>query len=756
MAVTQAASFREISSAPVLTVSAGGSLSAGSINFKLYYQNRVGLNYGSAAVAATLASGDQIALQIPGDARRSGEEIEAFVIGASLTSDPTTFVQIAKVQGRQVGGAFISLPTSINLTRDAHLALSASVADPSALPTGSDRINGMRRRVNSLAEVFEYDATSLLTADGTTVLAADVGRWILANGFSTYVGSITGDGGSDQVVETIDPATIDPLIYAVDRSAGPVTTLWYRNGYSEDNGTSIEVGARLGLKVFVDGALASQQFDGKLKIIFRGYARPLEGTLDATLDGVGSEVTYTYAKTDQMALPAALPPGHAAVYSIYPLVDANEFDPPLEDNSVISVSIRQYGQAGAYTEIGAITGDFIAADKDRRRIVPDVGLIAKALAGSGIVDSHRFVKGESTVIDLLPNTADQIITINANGAVFALPPASLIDDTEAIRALLGTVAGVSSPSAQTAYAFAALNSRLTITLNHPTNGTVGTVRADYPDVIAGTAKGQFNPLNVVIYIQQQSTGETRRFDGVLALDAPTQAVEITDWTAGTVIPSIPAAPSPDFSLYAPGAASFTVDTTGTFPADSYRVSFAYAYDGNQITAISHSTANGCLYESDASLAEVMDRAKYWAQAVVSSADLRSVALANITAYQTRTVATGPTGPQQWQFLPDATEADDGVQVLKPSAIAADQPGRWKVVNRGPAPTIGIGTVTVVDDPAAMSATISGTADNLLLNLTLASGPQGEQGEPGIGIPGPQGEPGFTDPKDVILQTLMYG
>ena len=43
---------------------------------------------------------------------------------------------------------------------------------------------------------------------------------------------------------------------------------------------------------------------------------------------------------------------------------------------------------------------------------------------------------------------------------------------------------------------------------------------------------------------------------------------------------------------------------------------------------------------------------------------------------------------------------------------------------GPAPTLAIGTVTTGDPGTSASATITGTAPNYILNLTIPQGPTG--------------------------------
>ncbi len=68
---------------------------------------------------------------------------------------------------------------------------------------------------------------------------------------------------------------------------------------------------------------------------------------------------------------------------------------------------------------------------------------------------------------------------------------------------------------------------------------------------------------------------------------------------------------------------------------------------------------------------------------------------------------------------------------------------------GETPTLAIGTVTTGDPGTEAAASITGTAPNFLLNLTIPAGHTGEAGPTGptgeIGPTGPTGEIGPTGP-----------
>lgn len=87
--------------------------------------------------------------------------------------------------------------------------------------------------------------------------------------------------------------------------------------------------------------------------------------------------------------------------------------------------------------------------------------------------------------------------------------------------------------------------------------------------------------------------------------------------------------------------------------------------------------------------------------------------------------TGPTGPQGLQGLTGPT-----------GATGAD----------GETPTLAIGTVTTGAPGTEASASITGTAPNFIINLTIPQGPTGATGATGpTGITGPTGATGATGP-----------
>lgn len=94
-----------------------------------------------------------------------------------------------------------------------------------------------------------------------------------------------------------------------------------------------------------------------------------------------------------------------------------------------------------------------------------------------------------------------------------------------------------------------------------------------------------------------------------------------------------------------------------------------------------------------------------------------------------TGATGPTGPQGLQGAIGATG---------PTGPTGDS---------GETPTLGIGTVTTGEPGTQATASITGTAPNYILNLTIPQGPTGPQG-----LQGETGPTGPTGPTERLFKS----
>ena len=582
----QFASGRPDSEAPVVSALPGGNLSAGTLWFGLQKRNRVGYNRMSNLVEFTATAGQKILVQVPATARRSGEDWHEFAIVAAAMNNPAAAVRIATIKG-YVSGVPLGLPYTLELTRDEHLELAPNIATPAALPTGTDLLNGMVRGVVSTGFYYAYDASSTATPDGSTVFTANpVGRWLRTGLPQTYLIDLRGSGGCDIPASSASP--IVAQAYPVDGSEGEKFAYWVINDNSLASGAFIPQGVKLNLGFAQDGIAISDGLSGKMGVTFQGHWDTTTGILDDSMSGAGGTSTYYNGAAGAFTLQQNLQPGQAWAFQVFPRVGWYELQELSPDGALITVSAKLYRESGVPTEVGFLFGNFLAADGQKGRIYPGDGLSLIAGSRSGVIADHAFHKiGRSLITGLQAGTANQPVVIDSNGNAYV--PVASIPISARQRASVGTLSGTSDPSDWSTQATLSSPGKLDITCNHPVevNGN-GIVRNDYPDRIAGESIGEFNPTSLSIYIRRLSNGEIRRFGGNAVLDNPSQIFSLSSWTAGTIA-TLPSAPATDFSLFAPNSTDLvaSVGGGGTFPADSYEACFAYDYDGNQVTSISH-------------------------------------------------------------------------------------------------------------------------------------------------------------------------
>jgi hypothetical protein len=175
-----------------LTSEAGNVATPRSLYFALVGENPAGVNQLSAVVGpVAIAANTAQRLTLPTSLPLAGESWQSYILAASTTNTPSSFVQIAKIAAVDATGNTLPLPLSIVLSSDAHFTLSGIVANPAALP--ANPVAGMLRAVTSLAgKVFEYDPDSTLVDNGESVLPAVDGAWVWKPGnFSAYVAATT-------------------------------------------------------------------------------------------------------------------------------------------------------------------------------------------------------------------------------------------------------------------------------------------------------------------------------------------------------------------------------------------------------------------------------------------------------------------------------------------------------------------------------------------------------------------------------------
>lgn len=595
MSHSQYASLR--AQLPALTVAAvsGGSL-AGSGTVEICYQgrNRAGWNLPTSLQSVSYTAGQRIAITIPNTARAAGEDIHEYVISIAQTSaTPSSIRQVAIYQAYDADQVTPrALPTTLYLSQPAHLVVGTSqqVANLAALPTGTSLINGMVREVlnigDSTSRILEYRSESTATVNGNTVFSAATGRWVRIFGFTTYLTDTLASGGCDRALKDLDlTKVIQAPPYVVDGSLGTYVRYWFF-GSRNASAPATSQGLRVGLQVFDSGLDRSASYDGLLKYIFTGYANPADGTLDTSGMTVGAQQTYLFGKNGALVLEKDLPAGQAAEFKVAPSFGLAE-QSTLAQGGTVSIDLRGYTQAGSANPLSGFFGNAVSPEGDRLRVVPD-GSSVRVLGGAASVGTLQFpVISAQPVTGLLSNTADQYIHLNGNGVAY-------VDDgnpgqQEAIRAKVSTASGRSSAGVASSYAAVASGDTLSVTVTHGR-----AVRANYPEpsgatsVIAGNSQGTFTPPQLAVYLERESDGELWEYLFSVT-DTATQLVTISSLASAASMPaSIPTAPAANFSLFGPGAASFTSPSgSSDFTAGNYRVSFAYVYSGSQVTVIQH-------------------------------------------------------------------------------------------------------------------------------------------------------------------------
>lgn len=655
-----------------VVVSVGGTTTAPySLYFAILGENPAGFNLLSDIVGPiAIPAGNTITVTVPNTARKTGEFWQSYIIAASTTSTPSSFVQLGKIAAIDTFGDPIPLPLSLEFNQDEDFQISAQIATPDELP--DTPLHGTLRAITSLSsKVFEYDSTSSLPFNSTTVLGAIEGAWVYKPGsFSVYVEDTTDGGGCDRPLSEIPSTLLRAPRYTPSGAAGKKRIFWILNNSSVE----IESGLRIKLTFSLDDVPQGSDIDGLIAYRFLGYADINTGLL-RTEDSDGNEFPnlniekdYKSGKTD-LILPDDLAPNEAYSFEIYPRFQAIEAQGNISNGSVLKAAIDLYEYAGTYSEIGQALGNWIYPTDMRGWIVPDTGLKAIALKRSGMIAASSFLKvGPTPLYGLQVNTADQQVAINGDGATYLRVGA--LQASEALRAIVSTVAGDGKPCAWSLPITADSNQSLNIICNYPSNGSTATIRANYPDTaIAGvTGKARLNPPLVTIFIR--ADGEIRKFTGFAVLDGSNQTFLIDDWASGEVT-ELPD-PDPNFSLFAPSSAVPTATGVGTIPAGEIEACFCFTYTGSTITAISHRESDGCVHEAKLNLAEMESAAQAWSTSVDPS-EIVNIPQGAIAPWQTRRTTAG----KIIIYNPISTDMENGTTVWMPAWKNTGDPGRWE-------------------------------------------------------------------------------
>lgn len=610
----------------IVADSGGSTTTATNLNLYILGKNRAGFNRVSGVTSLTVNPGQKLVVIFNSSIRESGEDLHQLIVAAENTGNPIDAVVLAAYNTKNADQITDrALPATLELTTDEHLAINATVSDLNSFPTSP--LNGNIREVTSEAAFYQYNGELL--------------QWeqILTN--SAYVTTTLDLGGADRPLSLVENPLVPP-----DTNANTFSTpikIAFFNGLEEDGGASLQAGNQFNLLLSVNGQETingigyNNLFGGFVRITFLGYVRRLTGALNVGLDTVGTPLVW-FPNKGIISLPADLPRGYGAAWEISINVDSDRAGGLVPNNSIVTFNLYDQGLIGIPSDIGRVTGDVIFNEGDRARIVPNKRLGGVAvIGGSAQVYYLTPTLAESNLFGILSDAADQQIAISAllGGRVFVRASGATLQPSEALRAIVSTETGIYTASSYSNTVTLTANQSVRVTVTLPVDGQLeGTIRSNYPDVIAGTSNVIFNPPALIPYLE--TNGTIYEFPPVTVVPAATIDFSLDSLANGTIVTSLPTSPSPDFGLFDYGSLTAVADPSGSLAAGDYRVSIAWSYSSPNfaITKISHSTALGCIPEFSQTLSELL------AQASRSfTTDANSIAdIQNIPA---STLATNP-------------------------------------------------------------------------------------------------------------------
>lgn len=578
-----------------------GELTGKTLYFSLQTKNNSGYNIPIVSSPIVINTNDKLTVTLEDTIRKEGEGWLYAVICCGLTNDPAEMNQVAKIPlfgvdqfGYPNIDDPVTYPITIDFSYDHQLSVGELLDEVIDLPS-ANLINGIRYAVvEKDNNIYELDINSVAEVDDDVVLDAAIGRWILTSSFSNDVTDVTLAGGCNvNLLYLNDFSTVELPTYDVNGAASPKMQYWIVN----DTGVDIEAGRSITLNVDAGGYDKSKLFDNKIAYIFHGFANVTTGELRTTYDESGENLLYINLENDYSAnyptvtIEDTLKNGEALFFSLFVKFDLLEVQGKLP-NTTLSIFPELIKTSGTFNPLGTLfEKGIITKELNRLRVYPDEGLAVKVKSGSGIVRNYNFWKPlEQSVIGLTPNATNKIY-VDKDGDVYL---DTVENNDSVLRAIAKTLPIESKASDWSAYTAITLDSRLEVTVVYPCNADlIATIRANYPDVIAGTAS-YFNVRKINVYVQRQSDNEIRKFTNIFATPVANQVITISDWSSGTVVTELP---TTEQGLFNPVTVTVAnLPTGGNMTATNYRVAYSLVYDGTVVSDIDHSSSNGCITE----------------------------------------------------------------------------------------------------------------------------------------------------------------
>lgn len=709
--------------------------SSGNWYFWLQIRNLAGYGVPSPVLAVNVPDADNwgIRLSVPSGVRPipNGTYQWKYAIMASRTNDISTASVIAIFEGYELDGSTeITLPASVDLTEVEHIALAKTVLTEGVLPGSGNRVNGMRRLVDSSpSKMVEW-------SDRTNTWKETV------EGFNTSVSSAAGERGAIRDLALVNRAYVEMPTWDIDPS-NPHRPLryWLINdtNVAIPSGTPIVIGFSYGNQ---DWSTA-EGLVGGVELTFLGYTDISTGVLDVAGLSVGTTVTYQGPVTP-LRLQKDLPPGNAYILQVQFVFEKIRLRQRLPKNAILEVSPAFGTDPSVYFPFN-LFGSYITKTWKMRRVVPQDGLFVLALKGSGVIelgDSGCMTFNNAApqiVAGLQENTADQLCLIATNGTCFVsnTNPGTGV----ALRAKVGTVNGVGKRTAWTA-PLALQNKLLSVSVQYPT-----IIRSDYPDVIAGSSDGDFNATHLVVYVKFPDNS-IRKHRELITPGTTTQEFTIGTEPGTQILmeSAIAENTDADFGLYqaSDAVANYAViNGTSTFiSAGTYTAAIAFEFD-RTITAITHDPSNGCIEELEGKITDLLRDVpqNMWASSVAGVSALRAIPSSSTSPNQVRLVKDFSGFTELFYFDATSTLEDSGTATslsVKPFDKDAAEAGRWRCLNRETfshrylrestsPPATGAGEIALFMDAADKELKMRYENNGAIARLGLAGTPTGSSG-----------------------------
>ena len=715
-----------------VVVGAGNITTAGTLYFFLTARNRAGWTVASNPVAITYPANSGITITLPPAARGLGTDFLRYSLSANTTNTPISAYQLAEWENYEIDEYTRRTLSPIALTRNEHINPAGSVAIPTDLPTGTDRLNGQHRLVigglplTTTSSYYKYSQFTSKLTDGINVIEPQPGqKWLrTTNPYTNQIVNAFGTGGCAQDVRDIEssyvllPPPYDPVQPSPVKGLSPIKLTWRNNST-----IPLKAGTNIALQIRQGAANRTDSFNGKLILTLRGYTDGLGNYDRLDAGGINAmpnvDIDRVWGYTDDalgiLTLNKDLPEGESVVYEIAPFFTAQQFQGNLAATELISTYLYPYTQSGKnVAPLWAITGDLVLPVAERMHVVPLLGAGVKVNSGSAIVKAYTFTQvPDQSIYGLTPNTPNQIIAIDGNGnCARRITPLG----SEAIRAIVSTQSGRAKLGIYSPVISIAANGRANLTLTYPTitANNQAQIRSDYP--IIGGDLGEFNPTFLRIFAYS-STGYYPALSAgasdIGLVIGVTQAIAID--SLGALIPNPPDPTDPLFGLFAPPSTTATPATGGTIPAGNYQFCAVYYYDGSSASKIDH-TDPSVIRESELTIADLYLLNQGWGRPILNLSGLRGILRSDTFAWQHRPV----TGGSIFFYNPDSIAIDDGISTFKPTYLTTTEPGRWLIRKSFSVTPVGI-WVSTTTYSYLQQVTIPSDGSYLYINPIPSSG-----------------------------------